>query len=182
MLIRAIKWRDLNTRNNYGTKSPKSELVLVALLRTDVVEGTLRYIDVRVRSLLTTWLIGALLSIQVLVGALVALRRVHVLIGALVLSVQVMVVLLRIHILSTRSHEGLKDTLCCIQVIRRTPDINNTFRATSLRVLKLHSCPNNLNNKLSFRNFEYRCSEYDFASCLTSWKPRSLTSWWFKNN
>lgn len=169
MLIWAIKLRNLNTRINYGTKSAKSELVLVALLRTDVVVGTLRYIDVGVRSLLATWLIGALLSIHVLIGALVALLSIHVLVGAL-LSIHILVVL-RIHILSTRSHEGLKDTLCCIQVLRRTPDVNNTSGATSMRVLKLHSCPNNLNKKLIFMNFKYKSPEYDIASCLTSWKP-----------
>ena len=85
---------------------PKSELVLVALLCTDVVVGALRYTNVGVRSLLTNQLVGALL-----IGALIALLSILVLVGAL-LSIHVLVgVLLRVHVLSGRSRKGLKDTL-----------------------------------------------------------------------
>ncbi|PRQ53110.1 hypothetical protein RchiOBHm_Chr2g0162881 [Rosa chinensis] len=115
---------------------------MVGALMSIALVGALLSLDL-VWTLLRIYSIGTLWSIHSVwaswsIDMIRALVIRDVVVGALPSICVVVGTWLSTCILTNRSHEGLKDILCCIQLIRTT-DLRHTFRATTLGVLEFHS-------------------------------------------
>lgn len=121
----------------YKKKGPKSVLVLVsALLCSDVIGTLWSAVDIAIWSFFSIQLIWALVSTPLILEW--TSLSINVEVGALVCICIFIRTMARMRALTSRSHESLEDTLCCIQMRGRT-HLSYTFGATVIRILELYS-------------------------------------------